>query len=384
MRLRLMLLTILMTAVSFGQELNVQFPVLNPIFTGDMTWNGQVVSHPWILGQDGALSMYYYTDYNLGPYVIARAQSSDGFSWNTNPSAPMIYPGAPGDFDGSHVIYPSVVALPGGGYHMLYTGWDNNGYLSVGYASSPDGTSWTKYSDNPVLAPTEGAWDSERVADAFLLHHNGSFHAWHAGFADISDVSIGYASSEDGISWTKEVQPVLTPTYSVGDWDSHRVYAPSVLHDGRVFHMFYVGTQSNNAYRSIGHALSIDGVNWFRDANGAWITPVLCDDWAPQSTSSPYVIQDQNIFKIWFTGNLTGSNWNIGYAEVTYYNNPGDVTLDGSLSVSDLVTLVTIILGSEPEELALLEVIGDMNDDSELTIQDITLLVQTLLGGSPG
>lgn len=372
------MLLILLSSVT-AQDLQVQFPAANPIFTGDVSWNGQVASHPWVLYDQVGMSMYYYSDYNFGPYHIARARSSNGIDWATDPVDPVIGIGEFGEFDDTHVIYSSVVAMEGGGYHMLYTGWDSGVNLSVGYASSVDGVAWTKSTLNPVLAPTEGAWDSERVADACLFFYDDLFHAWYAGFTQISSVSIGHAQSHDGIVWTKTPEPVFVATGVSSDWDSDRVYAPYVLHDGRVFHMFYVGTRSNNSYRSIGHAMSVDGLNWFRDSQGAWITPETCDDWAPGSTSAPSVIRENDLFRIWFSGNLVGNSWGIGYAEVEYTDELGDVNLDGFLTVGDLVKLVRVILGENPIELPILEIFGDLNEDGELNIQDLTLLVQTLI-----
>jgi hypothetical protein len=84
-------------------------------------------------------------------YTIGYATSQDGVTWVRHPSA-VLEPG-PSSWDGYHVFSPGVV-FDGVSYHMWYTGaWGygtNLGGFQIGYATSPDGISWTKDPANPV------------------------------------------------------------------------------------------------------------------------------------------------------------------------------------------------------------------------------------------
>ena len=54
---------------------------------------------------------------------------------------------------------------------------------------------------------------------------------------------------------------------------------------------------------------------------------------------------------------------------------PGDVNGDGVVNVSDVTSLINVILGNEPGELA----ICDINADGELNVSDVTALINSIL-----
>ena len=58
----------------------------------------------------------------------------------------------------------------------------------------------------------------------------------------------------------------------------------------------------------------------------------------------------------------------------------GDVNLDGSVDISDVVLMVNYILGDS--SLVNVPLYGDMNDDSSVDISDVVALVNIILGGS--
>ena len=104
-----------------------------------------------------------------GPGVIGYAESTDGINWtikdasgNSGSSAvPVFGPGATGGFDGYSVNAPSVVmdtsvavGAPGR-YKLWYEAGDNGANMqnTIGYATSADGLTWSRAS-LPVLAPS--------------------------------------------------------------------------------------------------------------------------------------------------------------------------------------------------------------------------------------
>ena len=58
----------------------------------------------------------------------------------------------------------------------------------------------------------------------------------------------------------------------------------------------------------------------------------------------------------------------------------GDVNLDGSVDISDVVQMVNYILGDN--SLVNVPLYGDMNDDSSVDISDVVALVNIILGGN--
>jgi hypothetical protein len=57
---------------------------------------------------------------------------------------------------------------------------------------------------------------------------------------------------------------------------------------------------------------------------------------------------------------------------------PGDLNIDGSLNVLDIVLLVSMILGSEEPNYD----IGDMDQDGQLTVLDVILVINIILNNN--
>ncbi len=64
----------------------------------------------------------------------------------------------------------------------------------IGYATSTNGVTWTKYSGNPVLGPGSlGAWDDTELFGPTVLFRGNRYQMWYAGLGTY--MTIGYASS---------------------------------------------------------------------------------------------------------------------------------------------------------------------------------------------
>jgi len=165
------------------------------------------------------------------------------------------------------VFRPSVIHT-GSQYMMWYTGESEDGTDSIGLATSSDGITWTRYANNPVL--TVGGlldWDYNSVEEAWVIFDEGQYKMWYGGQVYNPDGSccsswaIGYASSPDGIQWTKySGNPILTPGES-GSFDDRYLFRPVVFKIGSTYTMYYRG-QPQVGRRDNGIATSTDGVHW--------------------------------------------------------------------------------------------------------------------------
>ncbi|MCD5408241.1 PQQ-binding-like beta-propeller repeat protein, partial [Candidatus Bipolaricaulota bacterium] len=84
-------------------------------------------------------------------------------------------------------------------------------------------------SEGPVLGPGEAPWESVGVLSCEVLWDEGSktFRMWYTGF-DGERYAIGYAESEDGLSWTRYPgNPLLVGGTS--QWDQEGVGFPAVI-----------------------------------------------------------------------------------------------------------------------------------------------------------
>jgi hypothetical protein len=93
---------------------------------------------------------------------------------------------------------------------MWYTGGDgtdeDSRYFSIGYATSPDGINWSKYEQNPVLDKGDiGAWDSIGVVTSAVMFDSAMniYKMWYGGL-DGSYGRTGYATSDQVVGLTDE------------------------------------------------------------------------------------------------------------------------------------------------------------------------------------
>lgn len=187
---------------------------------------------------------------------------------------------------------------------------------------------WTKYPGNPIveLGPA-GSWDSKGVDMGSVLFDGSIYHLWYGGSNGIS-FRIGHATSQDGLTWTKDPQnPVLTIGL-IGSWEDTFVYLPNVLFNGTTFHMWYDGC--DGTYEQIGHATSEDGSTWTKDPLNPVLNvgPPLSWDSKEVFPLAGSVIFEENVYKMWYGGyGFATEKYKIGYATST----------DGSLWTKDSI-----------------------------------------------
>lgn len=80
----------------------------------------------------------------------------------------------------------------GGLYRMWYTGYQPRGVMKLGYATSPDGLQWTRYESNPI-------YDDHWIEDMMVVKHGDTYYMFAEGLRDRAQL----LSSPDGIRWTR-------------------------------------------------------------------------------------------------------------------------------------------------------------------------------------
>ena len=224
------------------------------------------IGDQWSAGLDapGEYAALQNVTLSAGGIMLARSPEL----WNRSASA-ALNPGIASTFDSAGVSHPWVL-YSDGIYRMYYAGFDGM-HWRIGLATSPDGVAWTRYPDNPVLV-SGGGWELTQVDWPCVVYNGSGYEMWYAGSSDGgATFSIGYATSQDGISWTRcASNPVITPGLG-GDWDPASVFAPRVLFDGSNYTMLFAG--KNATTTAIGELSSTDGIIW--GWQGAQLVPVL-------------------------------------------------------------------------------------------------------------
>lgn len=265
------------------------------------TWdNASIFPNRVIVVQD---SFYryrmWYTGWNGTRWRTGHATSPDGVTWIKSAENPVLSEGpGPWESGGSSEGY---VTRTDSGYKMWYMGEDFSENWRIGYAASPDGIVWTKAdSANPVLGP--GTWYLRGPHNPSVLGPDslGGYKMWFQGDPLAhADFQIGYATAADETAWTARADPVLSYG-NPGSWDDDKVMCPKVLFDGQRYEMWYCGERSDGRTQ-IGYATSFDGLGWTRHRSN----PVLRrgpTSWDAQDLYSLDVLFDGSMYHMWYGG----------------------------------------------------------------------------------
>ena len=199
--------------------------------------------------------------------VMSGTNSFAQYTWTRHPSNPIFSGSGHGTWD-KHVFSPMVLYNSDSSrYEMWYCGSygpDVSGWYpyQVGLAYSSDGITWTKYAGNPVLSPTVGSWDETLVWACWVAREGGQYKMWYYGAAN-NIRKLGYATSPNGINWTKNPNPILSAGNAL--WEVGGVLWPSILKNSGSYTMFYTGVNAAGTVYQLGRATSLDGINWQRD-----------------------------------------------------------------------------------------------------------------------
>jgi len=176
---------------------------------------------------------------------------------------------------------------------------------------------WYKYPENPVLERgTPESWDSGGAISTSVLYDGANYKMWYST-SQGSPGKIGYASSPDGINWTKSSSnPIIVPDNTIdGEID---VMDPYVILDEGVYKMWYTSvrpyTGSGNEVYRIAYTSTTDPTNW---PPGQLVLRAVPSSWESEGPAQPSVVKIGSTFKLWYAARDSVGKWQIGYADST-------------------------------------------------------------------
>jgi len=292
----------------------------NPIISNQnlASWSINDYLNPHVIKEDNFYKIWF-TGYKNSRWNIGFVKSTTGINNFIPETNPVL--SASGDWE-KDINFSFVIHE-----NLKYKMWYNSGQINwqsgpdrfrLGYAISDDEIGWTK----SILSfdkPNQNLWDIGGIDRGFsIIHYNNTYHLWYTG-TDLTDLNygnfwrIGYATSPDGINWTRQNNgnPVIVPTKS---WELKDVSYPHVLYENGVFKMWY-GASNIGIPTQFVYATSTDGIHWNKEYENPVMT-TTAGSFDSNMISSPFVIHDGNIWKMWYSGH-NGSKWSIGYATNT-------------------------------------------------------------------
>ena len=182
-----------------------------------------------VLRENGKLRMWFAaTDFSAGSlHQLHEATSEDGVNWSP-PSAPQL-----------DNVYAPTIIKEGDTYRMWFIDVGVEPWI-IRHANSRDGAQW-KVTDGPAVV-VDQAWERERLFYPTVLRCDGAYLMWYGSYwtGKPNTTALGFAISEDGLTWHKQPDnPVLRPDPG-RPWESHYTTSQSVRRspDGS-FRMWY-------------------------------------------------------------------------------------------------------------------------------------------------
>jgi hypothetical protein len=186
--------------------LDTQSGQLNKIFEGPILAQDPshpiLVAAPFVVAENEAFQMWYcsgteWRDMPHGPemlYTIYHGRSDDAFRWQQSSSRPVI----PYAYDGEVVSAPWVIKL-NSGYLMWYSTRGSNSPVSknysIGMASSEDGLNWTRIDQSAGIEKSSSGWDSEMICYPAVFNHGDDTFMFYSGNG-VGIGGIGFAVAD--------------------------------------------------------------------------------------------------------------------------------------------------------------------------------------------
>jgi hypothetical protein len=151
-----------------------------------------------------------------------------------------------------------------------------------------------------VVLATSLPWESTLMQDPAVVYRTGGgpkFKMWYGSLTH-----IGYATSDDGVQWTKDPDPVVSQTL---DSEGGALNQPSVVYRNGVWHMSYFGLGNDG----VGRVLYAEATNpagpWTKF--GPIVTPTV--DWEDNYIYNSSLLYDasERLWKMWYTAGKIAS-----------------------------------------------------------------------------
>ena len=276
----------------------------NPVLGPGTGWESDWVDSPSVLHEAGTYKMWYQGCVGL-QCSIGYATSSDGINWTRFAGNPVLTLNASG---WDRTLGNPVVVYDGNVYRMWYAG-DGPAAIQIGYATSPDGTNWTRYGSAPVFMGHQ-SWDSGAASTPVVLKVGATWVLYFSGQSGDYVYKMGRATSPDGVNWTEDpLNPILVPDAA---WESSRVHPGDVVVGPSGFELFYTG--NGLSFDQIGRATSTDGRVWTKDPANPVFTPGTYYAWDTAGVAVPKIVTAAGATRMYYGGTAGPSNWRIGFA----------------------------------------------------------------------
>jgi iron(II)-dependent oxidoreductase len=163
---------------------------------------------------------------------------------------------------------PGGIVFHDGAFHMFFNVLKDfpPTEVSIGYATSANGLDWTLMTDYSILQPNQVPFTNNVIrAASALVEDDGT---WVLFFDTVEEEGsqgpvsvIGRATAQDP-SGPWEVDPAPILTPTEGSWDAYGVMRPCILKTDQGYWMYYQARDTRYGKHVFGLATSADSITW--------------------------------------------------------------------------------------------------------------------------
>ncbi|MBN2440887.1 MAG: hypothetical protein JXJ04_06065 [Spirochaetales bacterium] len=204
--------------------------------------------HPHVLyNSDGWF--INWTQY-AGPYLLYLPvvawnavnvyHSSDGDTWTLIGACTGV-----NEYGGNTTVYNLSV------YYNGIRDWEayaDNGAGHIQYYVSPDGLNWTGIGSD-ILDHSYGTWDAAGTEIApFITKSDNIYYLFYSSGDTNNNQAIGLATSTDGFTFTKATDNPVFSITGAPAWRDTRTYTTYILKDGNQWRLYFSGVSAGGVY----------------------------------------------------------------------------------------------------------------------------------------
>jgi len=222
----------------------------NPVIRAESDFDRRCASKVTVVKRRDIYHAWYGAD-DGKERTIAYATSRDGINWEKH--GVVLRPEM--DFEGKFLDCPSALwDEERKVWRMWYSaGQVIPGEPHViCYAESRDGRNWRKHPGNPILVPSgDGSWFGRALGGCQVLKVEGGYLMFLNAFDERGISRAGYATSPDGLSWSISPSPLID-LGKKGEFDDAMVFRPHGVFVKGVWMIWYNGKSSEDGKERIG------------------------------------------------------------------------------------------------------------------------------------
>jgi hypothetical protein len=157
-----------------------------------------------------------------------------------------------------------------------------------------------------VVVGGSDAWDRGGNETPAVVEFGGKYHLFYTGYPGAHgtesafDFRLGHATSADGVTWTKDVAPILAPSNPSTTFFQYVIGEPAPVVFNQKLWLYFtavgVDAELSNTLQVIGVISSDDGVSWSAPTLALKPDPTLyprASNWVGYSTPNAIVLGGQ-------------------------------------------------------------------------------------------